>query len=331
MTSRERVHLALARKTPDRLPFNFWMDRSRMAQLERELGANFRVSHYGADVIETFINMPFFSEITKNARQLQDDTTTWTLQYGASNLYPLRSAPLPDPDNPACYLGIRSDRLRYPDKALFALVPSPLEILFGVLGLEQLFYSLADYPNLADELCERISLVLLRAVNRILDCDVDVLYLAGDICSTRGAMLSEEMLRRFVFEPMQILIHCAHARGIPVFYHTDGYVMDILPLFVEYGIDGINPLQYSVGNDAARFAAEYGSKLMLYGGMDNCFILPHGSVDEIRTHIRSLFDILGKSGGFIASSHDIPADVPQENLDAMVQALQECRYGNPMP
>lgn len=58
MTSRERVNLVLENHIPDRLPFNFWMDRPLMAQLDIKLGENFRISYYDADVIETFPLVP---------------------------------------------------------------------------------------------------------------------------------------------------------------------------------------------------------------------------------------------------------------------------------
>jgi uroporphyrinogen decarboxylase len=134
------------------------------------------------------------------------------------------------------------------------------------------------------------------------------------------------MLRRFCFEPLHKLVKRAHQRGLKVFFHTDGHVMNILPLFVEFGIDGINPFQVSAGNSFETLRDEYGGKLMLYGGIDNCFIIPDGTVEDVRAHIRHLFETLGQTGGLIASSHDIPSHVPLENLDAMVEAIKACRY-----
>lgn len=326
MTSRERVRAVLDNRNPDRLPFNFWMDRDRMAALDRALGQNFRVSHYGADVIETFPNIRFFPEFAHNAVRHTDAKTSWTMKYPVASVALLENAACPDADNPKCYEGIRADRAKYPDKALFALVTTPLEILFGQIGMEQLFYDIADYDDLLDTVLERIARVLLRAVDHIADCDVDVLYLAGDICSTRGELMSGGMLRRFCFRPLEAIIARAHERGLKVFFHTDGHVMNILPLFVAYGFDGINPLQHNAGNSCETFTAQYGDRLMLYGGIDNCFIVPDGSPAQVRAHIRQLFGTAGKNGRLIASSHDIPSHVPMENLDAMVDEIKRCVY-----
>ena len=326
MTSRERVRTVLDGRAPDRLPFNFWMDRDKMEALDKELGENFRVNHYGADVIETFLWFKFFPAFAKNAVYEYDEKTRWTKKFPVESLELLENAACPDPDDPGCYEGIRRDRARYPDKALFALMVTPLEILFDQIGMEQLFYDLSDFDELADSMLERISQVLCRAVDHIAACDVDVLYLAGDICSTQGAIMSEDMLRRFCFDPIKKIIDRAHGHGLKVFFHTDGHVMRILPLFVEYGLDGINPLQHSAGNDLEKFAAQYGDKLMLYGGIDNCFIVPDGTPEQVRAHIRALFEAVGKNGRLIASSHDIPSHVPMENLEAMIDEIKYCVY-----
>ena len=51
MTSRERVERAIRFEKPDRVPFNFWMDRRRMTELDARYGADFRPRHYGADIV----------------------------------------------------------------------------------------------------------------------------------------------------------------------------------------------------------------------------------------------------------------------------------------
>ncbi|MCL2160038.1 MAG: hypothetical protein FWH48_11585 [Oscillospiraceae bacterium] len=326
MNSRERIHLVLNNQKPDRLPFNFWMDRDLMSALDKKLGENFRVAHYGADVIETFPGLPFFSEFAANAEYFDDGKTVWTKKHAISSVTELECAAYFDPNNPDFYACIKNDRTKYPDKALFALMVTPLEILFGNIGMEQLFYDIADYDDIIEYVCEKISRVQMQAVEHIVNSGVDVLYLAGDICSTKGALMSHKDLRRFCFDPIKKVVDRAHEFGVKVFFHTDGHVMDILPLFVEYGLDGINPLQASAKNDVELFAKEYGDKLMVYGGIDNCFIIPDGTEEDIRNHIDHLFKTLGKNGRYIASSHDIPSKAPLRNIDVMVEAIKNCIY-----
>ena len=295
-----------------------------MAELDKKFGENFRVNHYGADVIETFPNVPFFNAYS--GKTVCEVNGKREAHYAISSVKALANTVYPDLTARECYVDIRADRARYPDKALFVMMITPFEILFHQLGMEQFFLDIVDHDDILDNVLERISEAWLTTIDPIADCDVDVLYLAGDICSTRGEFMSAEMLRRFCFDPIRKLIVRAHERGLKVFYHTDGYIMNILPLFVEYGFDGINPLQLSANNCYETFATQYGDRLMLYGGIDNCVIIPDGTPDDVRNHIRHLFNTVGKNGRLIASSHDIPAYVPMENVEAMVDEIKQCVY-----
>ena len=138
-------------------------------------------------------------------------------------------------------------------------------------------------------------------------------------------MVSPRHLREFLFDYVKEVVEVAHAAGKKVFYHSDGLLLDILDVYIEYGIDGCNPLEPRY-NDAREFVRRTDGKLMLYGGLDNCDIIPNGTVDQVREHVRSQFDILGWQGRLIFSSHDIPSYCPLDNLDAMVDEIKACRY-----
>jgi uroporphyrinogen decarboxylase len=46
--------------------------------------------------------------------------------------------------------------------------------------------------------------------------------------------------------------------------------------------------------------------------------------DEVFAVTRKTMGILGRDGGYIASpTHDVPGDVPPENIDAMIRAFRE--------
>ena len=59
------------------------------------------------------------------------------------------------------------------------------------------------------------------------------------------------------------------------------------------------------------------------GGVDTQKMLPFGTPDEIRRHVLGQCEILGKDGGFVFNSvHNIQANVPVENVIAMLDALK---------
>ena len=52
-------------------------------------------------------------------------------------------------------------------------------------------------------------------------------------------------------------------------------------------------------------------------------ILPFGTPKEVRRETRRLISELGRGGGYIfAPAHDMPVDIPVENVLAFVDVLQ---------
>jgi uroporphyrinogen decarboxylase len=72
---------------------------------------------------------------------------------------------------------------------------------------------------------------------------------------------------------------------------------------------------------------EFGRDISFWGGIDTHRILPRGTVAEVREEVRRRIADLAPGGGFVLGAvHNIQAEVPVENVLAMVEAAKE--FGN---
>ena len=68
---------------------------------------------------------------------------------------------------------------------------------------------------------------------------------------------------------------------------------------------------------------QHGQRLSFYGGMSIQKVMPFGTPDEVRNEARRLMSVLGRGGGYIlAPSHDMPGDIPVENIVALIETVQ---------
>ena len=66
--------------------------------------------------------------------------------------------------------------------------------------------------------------------------------------------------------------------------------------------------------------------LAFHGGMSIQRTLPFGSPAQVREQTRRLMEA-GLEGGYVfAPSHEVPRDVPPENLVAMMEVVRSTRY-----
>ncbi|HOI48197.1 MAG TPA: uroporphyrinogen decarboxylase family protein, partial [Prolixibacteraceae bacterium] len=110
------------------------------------------------------------------------------------------------------------------------------------------------------------------------------------------------------------------------FKHSCGAVETFMGRFIAAGFDIINPVQINArGMDPALLKKKYGRELVFWGGgIDTQKTLPYASPGEVRREVLRLCEIFSKDGGFVFNTvHNIQANVPVENLVAMIDALKE--------
>jgi uroporphyrinogen decarboxylase len=122
----------------------------------------------------------------------------------------------------------------------------------------------------------------------------------------------------------------AHSAGILVEFHCCGSQPNLIPEFLDLGVDILTPLQTSAKDMTPhKLKEEFGGYISFSGGVDVQTILPHGTPESVRDYVFYLLDTVGKGGGYILQpSHAIQVDTPPENVIAMVDALYEY-YGMP--
>lgn len=318
MDSRERTERAINFETPDRPPFNFWMDRRRMEELDRKLGPDFRVRHYDADVVES---LPAF-EFPKGTLNYKEGTS-WLVAPLFEDWSEVEDLPMPDPDDPDYYRPLDADLKRFRDRAVLGLLPNVLTYSELMRPQEALYMDMRMRPEAVQKLFHRMSDVLARFAEHICRRDITALYCADDIGFNHGLLLSLQDLEAFVIPHWKKVIDVAHAAGKPVFFHTDGKVDAAWELLAEQlGVRMLNPLQPNL-QDVADFKRQYHGRMGIYGGLDTARI-HRMSPGQIRAHVDDLYEKAGRGGGLIISSHDIDYAVTTDQLDALVDAIKQC-------
>ncbi len=110
------------------------------------------------------------------------------------------------------------------------------------------------------------------------------------------------------------------------FKHSCGAVESFMPLFIEAGFDIINPVQINAkGMDPRHLKNAYGKELVFWGGgVDTQKMLSFGTPAEVKKQVLENCDIFAQDGGFVFNTvHNIQANVPIENLAAMLEAIHE--------
>lgn len=253
----------------------------------------------------------------------------------AYTLEEIEAFPWPDMSDPTRYAGVRAEAQRLRDEGEFAAIGCPwlafpLERAFSQQGTDTFLANLAGEPEFAEALLWKTQSLCNQLMDGFLrECGdlIDMVKIGDDLGSQVGLLMSPAMYRR-ILKPIhadQIAFIKARTKA-PIVFHTDGDVYDLLPDFIEIGVDVLNPVQASAGgmSDFADLKKRFGRNLVFCGGMDTHHVLPQGSTADVRAEVKRVIETLGADGGYMLGAvHTVMGDVPPENVLAMVDAVEE--------
>ncbi len=210
--------------------------------------------------------------------------------------------------------------------------------LFGgnLLEMGQFYYRmdrflmlLAEDPARAHRFLDAVVEVHLRNLEKFLGAAgpyIDVIVFGDDLGAQNAPQISPRMYREF-FKPRHqaMWTRARQLAGVKVMLHSCGAIRPLLPDLIDAGLDAINPVQISCrGMDAEGLKRDFGREITFWGGgCDTQQVLPNGTPDEVRAHVRRQVEILAPGGGFVFQQvHNILANVPPENIIAMYDAVR---------
>jgi uroporphyrinogen decarboxylase len=224
---------------------------------------------------------------------------------------------------------------RATDKALFAglsnLLGSFFEISLVLFGFDNFMMKLASERDLVEYWLDAKLAHDLPILDRFLAVAgpfIEAIQMNDDFGSQSALQISPRLYRE-IFKPRQrrwIEFVKARTRA-KVFIHCDGAIGEILPDFIEIGIDALNPLQTSAkGMDPAQIKRRFGRDLAFWGGgVETQTTLPFGSVQDIRRQVRERVELLAPGGGYVfAAIHNIQADIPPQKILAVYETVRQC-------
>ncbi|MBI5033271.1 MAG: hypothetical protein HZB51_22355 [Chloroflexi bacterium] len=199
-----------------------------------------------------------------------------------------------------------------------------------VRGMEVLLMDMASKPDLAGAFFDKMvecKLAFWETALPQLGDVIDVISEADDYGTQLSQLISPRMFRQQIKPRLKTLFTRIKqlAPNSKLFFHSCGNVRPLLPDFIELGVDILNPIHITAtGMEPAALKRDFGKDIVFWGGgVDTQDILPRGTPQQVKDDVRRNIDALAPGGGFVFNTvHNIQADVPPENVVAMIEAMR---------
>ncbi len=208
--------------------------------------------------------------------------------------------------------------------------PAPQMTGFGLLGT---LMRKEKYHPLLRKLFDHFTTATMYQFEAALKSGYHIFVMADDMAYKHGPMISPKQYETFVspcIREVTTLIH-EHDKDGKVFLHTDGDIYPMLDIFVDAGLDGLNPLEVNSGMSLSRVKKTHGNKLAFIGNLDTAELLPYGTEEAVRRQVHVILkegmngDI--KTGHIFAPCGTLHHAVKMENAVAMMDELRKVNDG----
>jgi uroporphyrinogen decarboxylase len=348
MTPRERWQAVLERRPVDRVPMDYWATDEFSLELMRHLGCATKreaLERLGVDFVikpkPVYVGprVPrdgdvfgcLYSEADYGGGAYRECTHSPLARFGSvEEIDGLYQWPRPDWWDVSRLGDELEGNEGYPVEAGGS---EPFLDYKNLRGEAQAFIDLVEHPDIVSYCLDKLFGLAYELTLRTLEQlpgRVTYTYVAEDMGGQNGLLISPGHIRRFLLPGMKRMIDLSHSAGVRVFHHNDGDCRAILPELVEAGIDILNPVQWRTkGMDREGLKAEFGSRVVFHGAMDNQQTLPFGTVADVRREVEDNLRLLGRGGGYIlAPCHNIQSVTPPENVVTMYEACRELSRAN---
>ncbi|NLY17424.1 MAG: uroporphyrinogen decarboxylase [Clostridiaceae bacterium] len=189
-------------------------------------------------------------------------------------------------------------------------------------GMEDLLADMVTEPDFVEDLLDAITDYNLKVIEIGLEYDIDGFHFGDDWGQQKGLIMGPVYWRKFIKPRMARMYAKVKSKGLIVSQHSCGDIEEIMPDLIEIGLDIYQTFQPEIYN-IKEIKRKYGNDLTFWGGISTQCLLPFATPDEVKIVTRETIKIMGENGGYIAApTHALPADIPAENVVALIEAFK---------
>lgn len=167
------------------------------------------------------------------------------------------------------------------------------------MGFENCLISIYEQPDLIENMMDYIVYFVLTLIEKALQevKNIDFALFWEDMAFKTGPMISPKHFSKFMVPRYKKITDRLKNEGIDVvIVDCDGNINELVPLWLEAGVNVMFPLEINSGSDPVVLRKKYGNRVLLKGGVDKkALIYGKEAIDRELERIKETVE----TGGFI--------------------------------
>ncbi len=154
-----------------------------------------------------------------------------------------------------------------------------------------------------------------------------IFIIADDYGYKNRTFLPLELWRKLFFKVYEEIIGLIHEKKHKIIIHSDGYISDMIGVFIDLGFDAVQSLEPNAGVNIFSLFKEFRNQICFIGNLDMS-LLSFGTQQQVRDYSRKLIKGAKKYNCslVVSPTQQINAKCIPKNINAMIETTKIFKY-----
>ena len=208
--------------------------------------------------------------------------------------------------------------------------------LFGNLrqymGIENLSLAIYDNFALVEEMIEWQTYIAMEMVKKVFKAGITLewVWLWEDMAYNKASLVSPNFVKKYMVPGYKKIVEILKNNNVDaLILDCDGNIDELLPIWVDCGINAIYPIERAAGMDPIKMRKQFGKNLVLVGGVDKRELAK--GKPEIDAQVSMVKELASQSGYLVNCDHNMAPDISYENIVYFINEVRKLNKWDDSP
>ncbi len=151
------------------------------------------------------------------------------------------------------------------------------------------------------------------------------IFLVADDCGYKNRMfIPKQLWEKYFFHKYKEIIEIIHDHDHKVIIHSDGYISEMIDIFIKLEFDAVQSLEPNSGVDIFSLFKKFSNQIVFIGNFDS-ILLTYGTPIQVKQYVEKLIIKAKESNCFliISPTQQIHSKVKPENINTIFKTIKK--------
>ena len=202
-------------------------------------------------------------------------------------------------------------------------LPGLFEKTWQSMGFYYFAKSLKKNIEFVENVVSFFSNYIKKLISLLQNTGVKTLLVADDYGYKNRTFIPKDLWNHLYFKHYKEIIDIIHEKKIKIIIHSDGYISEMIKIFIDLGFDAVQSLEPNAGVNIFALFKKYQNNICFIGNVD-ISLLAFGTLQQVKDYVNSLISKANKYNCslVVSPTQQINTKCKPENVNGMIETTK---------